>query len=304
MHVYLTGATGFVGSYILRALRQRGHTVRCLSRRETPGLEREGVEAVQGNVADPSTLTDTMKDCDAVIHLVGILQEHPAKGVTFESIHHQGTRHVIEEATRTGINQFVLMSANGARPHAPSDYHTTKWKAEEALREADFEQWTIFRPSTIYGDPGLHADSFEVVLARTLVKPFPILPIFGDGRYLMQPVSVEEVAQGFAQALEMSGANGRVYPVGGPQTYSFNRVTDIIAETLGGNPKPKFHIPLWIARPMVELFGRFNLLPITPAQLQMLVEGNTCDPTEFYRDFDVQPAAFAPKNLSYLRGRV
>ncbi len=304
MKVFLTGGTGFVGSYVLRALRRDDHTVRCLTRHPAPGLKRVGIEVAQGDVTDPSSLKGAMEDADAVVHLVGIIEEHAAKGITFEALHHEATQNVVEAAKSAGVNHFIFMSANGAKPESPSRYETTKWKAEQVVKGAGFERWTIFRPSTIFGDPGLHTVNFEETIARKLVKPFPIIPVFGDGLYRLQPVSVEEVADGFAQALAMEAANHQIYHVGGPQTYTFNRVCDIIAEALQVKRRPKFHVPLWLGRPFVEVFGRIGLLPITPAQLHMLVEGNTCDPTPFYRDFEVQPAAFSAENIEYLRARV
>ncbi|MEM6931658.1 MAG: NAD-dependent epimerase/dehydratase family protein, partial [Myxococcota bacterium] len=126
MHVFLTGATGYVGSYVLRALLDRGHTVRCLvrdggldkldidpeqvaevdssqesvvediERGDDAGAERSGrrVEVVYGDITDLSSIQGDMNDCDAVIHLVGIIEEVRPKGVTFERIHVKGTRTV------------------------------------------------------------------------------------------------------------------------------------------------------------------------------------------------------------------
>ncbi|MEX0748228.1 MAG: NAD-dependent epimerase/dehydratase family protein, partial [Rhodothermales bacterium] len=102
MTVYLTGSTGFVGSYVLRELMARGIPVRCLVRDAGQKLvvESADVEKVVGDVLDPLSLKGTMAGCDAVIHLVGIIDEKPSKGVTFESVHFEGTRAVVDEARR------------------------------------------------------------------------------------------------------------------------------------------------------------------------------------------------------------
>jgi NADH dehydrogenase len=303
MHVFLTGATGFVGSYVLRSLIAHGHTARCLVRDADPHLVEGGdpVETVRGDVTDPATLNGAMEGCDAVIHLVGIIDEKPAHGVTFEALHVEGTIHVVHEAKQAGIERFIHMSANGAHPNGASAYQTTKWRAEQHVKESGFDHWTIFRPSIIFGDPGPDGVEFASRLVQTLVDPFPILPVFGDGRYQLAPIAVEAVADAFVQALTTDAASGQTYCASGWQAFPFNTVLDRIAKGMNTAPKPKLHIPLWLGRPLVKLFGRLGLAPISIDQLEMLVSGNTCDPSAFFDDFDVDDTPFTPKHLAYLR---
>ncbi len=305
MHIFLTGATGFVGSYVLKELVRQGHTARCLTRHADATLAVEGaeVEKVKGDVTNPKSFAGTLRDCEAVIHLVGIIDEKPSQGVTFEKIHFEGTRNVVEAAKSDGIDRFMQMSANGARPDGVSPYQTTKWKAEQVVKNAGFGHWTIFRPALIFGDPGPDNPEFATRLADTLIQPFPILPVFGDGTYEMQPVSVEEVATAFVQALTLEAANKQSYCVAGPARLSFNDTLDVITRGLGHEPKPKLHQPVWLARPLVHTVGKLGLLPISPDQFEMLLEGNTCDSSAFYRDFDVTPRAFTPENLAHLKAR-
>ena len=304
MKVYLTGATGFVGSYVLKELMARGIRVRCLVRdaRRKLVVESADVEKVVGDVLDPRSLKGTMDGCDAVIHLVGIIDEKPSKGVTFESVHFEGTKAAVDEARRAGIDRFVQMSANGARANGVSAYQTSKWKAEEYVRSASFAHWTVLRPSTIFGDPGAENPEFAVQLAKQLVKPFPILPVFGRGDFKMQPISVEEVAAAFVQSLGES-ASGKSYCVAGKEQITFVDLLDRITDAVGHARKPKLPQPLWLMRPAVKTLGRIGLIPITSDQLEMLVEGNTCDSSAFYRDFDVVFRPFIPENLQYIRLR-
>lgn len=305
MHVFLTGATGFIGSYLLRELIDQGHTVRCLVRDPGDRLDVEGaqVEKVKGDVTQPRSLSGLVRGCDAVIHLVGIIDEKPDRGLTFEAVHYAGTKHLVDEARDAGVEQFIQMSANGARPDGVSAYQTSKWKAEEYVRSAGFPRWTIFRPSIVFGDPGPHHPEFATRLAKTLVRPFPVLPVFGDGTFEMQPISIEEVVVAFVQALTRPAAHGKSYCVAGRERYPFNEVLDRIARGLGLSPKPKIPQPLWLVRPALQLVGPLGLLPISTDQFEMLVEGNTCDSTAFYRDFDVVYKPFTPENLAYLKQR-
>ncbi len=305
MKVYLTGATGFIGGYVLRELVENGHSVRCLVRGKPRQLDVESadVEQVDGSVTDGPSLRGTMDECDAVIHLVGIIKEKPSKGVTFERVHYEGTKAVVNEALEAGIPLFIHMSANGAGPDGVSAYQTSKWKAEEYVRHADFEHWTIFRPSTVFGDPGPDNPEFATRVARTLVKPFPILPVFGDGLFEMQPISVEETASAFVQALTLRAAAGKTYCAAGTERMTFVEVLDRITDAVGHARKRKILQPVALVRPIIHTVGRTGLLPISPDQFEMLIEGNTCDSTALYRDFELSFKSFTPENLLYLKRR-
>ena len=115
MKVFLTGATGFVGKHMLRRLLAEGHAVRALVRDPqkagSPALP--NVEFVIGDIAEGTGLDQGMQECDAVIHLVGIIVEKGSN--TLERVHHLGTRNVVEAAKRAGIKRFVQMSALGVR---------------------------------------------------------------------------------------------------------------------------------------------------------------------------------------------
>lgn len=304
MHVYLTGGTGFVGSYILRALLRAGHTVRCLLRDREATLhidDETDVERVTGDVTDATSLRGTMRGCDAVIHLVGIIDEQPSKGVTFERIHATGTRHVVAEAQAEDIQRFIQMSANGARPDGVSAYQTTKWAGEQAVRAADFPHGVILRPSTIFGQPAPGQPEFCTRLVEDLIKPFPILPVFGDGSYELQPIHVTAVAEAFVQALEDDDHAGQAYGVAGRERVPYVEALDRITKGFGREPKRKIYQPLWLVRPAVHGLGRFGLLPISPDQFEMLVEGNTCDATPFFSAFDVPDRPFTVEELGYLQ---
>ena len=301
MTVLLTGATGYVGGYVLDALLRHGHAVRALVRDGVMPNADPMVEAVRGDILEPETLVEPMRGVDAVVHLVGIIEEDRSKGVTFERVHVDGTRHVVGAALASGVERFVHMSANGARPDGVSAYQTTKWQAEEIVRAADFDHWVIFRPSTMFGDPGPDNPEFAKQLWQTLIQPFPVLPVFGDGSYEMQPVHVESVAEAFAQAVTRDESNGRAYCAAGPQRLAYTEVLKRIAHGGGLKAKPTVPVPMPVARLAVNTLGRVGVLPISPAQFEMLVEGNTCDPTVFVADFDVPTPVFDGAGLSYLR---
>jgi len=301
MLVLLTGASGFVGGHVLGALLARGHAVRALVRGDGGALADKPVQVVSGDVTDPASLAGAFDGVDAVVHLVGIIDESPSKGVTYQRIHVEGTRNVAHVARDAGVGRFVHMSANGARPDGVSAYQTTKWEAEQIVRETGFSHTVVFRPSTLFGDPGPDNPEFAKRLWETLVKPFPVLPVFGDGAYELQPVHVAACADAMAQAVDRDASNGVSYCVAGRERIGYREVLRRIAQGGGIEPKPTAPVPMAAARLGVNTLGKAGLLPISPAQFEMLVEGNTCDPSAFFADFGVTSPPFDASSLAYLR---
>lgn len=302
MNVLLTGATGFIGSYILRDLVARGHRVRCVMRdtSESLSVESDYVSKFRGDVLEPSSLTEAATGCDAVVHLVGIIDEHPKKGITFENIHVNGTKNVAVAAREAGISRYVQMSANGASPDGVSRYETSKWKAEQAVAEMGFEHFVIIRPSLVFGEPLPGQPEFCTRLADTLISKFPVLPVFGDGKYRMQPIHVREVASSFVQAMEQDTHDGKTYVAVGKESLSYLDILDTITLGMGLKPKKKLHQPVWLVRPMIKRLSGTGTLPISIDQFDMLLEGNTGNSDEFYSSFDIDPIPFTPDNLAYL----
>ena len=290
MHrVFVTGATGFVGRAVVQALRAEGHAVRCLVRRGSePDLHGfEAIERVEGDILDPAAALEAdISGCDTVVHLVGIIREYPSRGITFERIHHEGTRNVVQAAVAAGARRFLHMSALGTRSGARSRYHQTKWAGEEAVRGSGLA-WTIFRPSIIYG-PG---DGFLSLLAG-MVKRLPVVPVLGDGRNRLQPVPVEQVAAGFARAVTHEASTKQTYSVAGPDALSMVEVLTMLGTALHRRVRLA-RVPLTLVRPMALALHRLPSFPLTPDQLLMLEEDNVGDPQSFYTAFKLTPVPFA-----------
>jgi uncharacterized protein YbjT (DUF2867 family) len=297
MKVFLTGGTGFVGSEVLRQLTEAGHEVRALVR---PGSEGKlsllsGVEILRGDVTDPPSLEGAMGGCDALVHLVGIIRESPSRGITFRRLHAEATANVVAAAQNQGVMRYLHMSANGTRVDASSGYHRTKWEAEETVRSSELE-WTIFRPSLIFG-PG---DEFVNMLAP-VVRTMPIVPVIGDGRYRMSPVAVEDVAAGFVRTLGRPDTSGKIFHCCGPETLSYDEILDRIGEALGKNRVRKLHQPAALIKPLISMFSSIPRFPITRAQLTMLLEGNVCDPAPWAQALGLELHPFSEGIRRYVK---
>lgn len=283
--VFVTGGTGFVGRAVVHALRAEGYTVRCLVRR---GSERDlrglgAIERIEGDLHKGPGLADDMAGCAAVIHLVGIIREQPSIGATFQRVHVEGSVNVLEAARAAGVRRYLHMSALGTRPEARSRYHQTKWAAEEAVRASALD-WTIFRPSVIYG----RGDGFVSMLAR-MVKRLPVVPVIGTGQQRLQPIPVEQVAEAFARALARPQTEKQTYEAGGPDIVTMVELLDMIAGAMGRRRVGKLHIPMGLVRPVARALHRLPGFPVTPDQLLMLEENNTCDPARFDAAFGLTP---------------
>jgi uncharacterized protein YbjT (DUF2867 family) len=288
MKVFVTGGTGFVGSEVLRQLIAAGHTVRALVREgsESKLAVLENVSVHPGDVTDAGSLDGGPAGCDAVIHLVGIIRDLPGRGVTFKKMHVEATENVLRATEKQGVKRYLHMSSNGTREDGSTAYHRTKWQAEELVRESSLD-WTIFRPSLIFG----RGSEFVRMLVE-LIRKIPVVPVIGDGQYRMQPVAVEQVASSFVKALAMPETIGETYLLGGGASYSYDEILDLTARALGKQNASKIHQPLFMIKPMIKMLQGFEKFPITEDQLKMLVEGNVCDPADWAQTFDLRPLSY------------
>jgi uncharacterized protein YbjT (DUF2867 family) len=287
--VFVTGGTGFVGRAVVRALLAHGFLVRCLVRRGSEADLRgfEAIDRVPGDVLAPEGLVAAATGCAAIVHLVGIIREHPARGITFARLHVRATENMLAVARGAGVQQYLHMSALGSGPGARSKYHRTKWQAEEAVRASGLA-WTIFRPSVIFG----RGDGFVTLIAR-MIRRAPAVPVIGDGRYRLQPVGVEQVAEGFARSLRREVTAMRAYEVAGPEAYSYVELIDEVAAALGRRRVRKVHVSAPLVRGMTRLLQWLPAYPLTLDQIAMLEGGNTADPSAFYADLDIRPEPLA-----------
>jgi NADH dehydrogenase len=292
MKIFIAGGTGFVGTHLVRALREKGHELRLLVHRRSPG-SREGLDQVEGDVASLESFEQTVNGCDAVINLVGIIREFPSLGITFDRLHVQATANMLAAARKAGIRRYLQMSALGTRPDAVSRYHATKFRAEELVRSSGFE-FTILRPSLIYGPEDAFINMLAVQLRLT-----PIMPVIGSGRYRLQPIHADDVARCFALALDMPETVSQCYDLCGNNRLSFVELLDAVAFAVGKPAPFKPHIPLGLMKLIIPVVQRVPQFPITMDQLQMLIEENICD-GNWQKVFRFEPRDFQKGIEAYL----
>jgi len=281
--VALTGGTGFVGRHVIAALLERGHRVRALARDPRRLSATPDVEAVTADLANRAALDALVAGAGAVVHLVGIIVESGRQ--TFQAVHVDGTKRLLDAALAHRVPRFVHMSAVGARidPHA-TRYHQTKGAAEDLVRRSGLAA-AILRPSIING-PG---NAPIRTLAR-MHRWSPFVPIFGSGRFPMQPVWIDDVAHAFALAVERTALSG-TFELGGPARVTYAELVTAIGRACG-HPRPLVHVPLALVRLAARACDPLGAAaPITSDQLRMLVEGSATPENAIERVFGISPLA-------------
>ena len=271
--VTIFGGSGFVGRHTVRALARAGWRIKVATRHPARGfflrpLGAVGqIDFVKCDVSDPQSVARALAGAQAAINLTGILFE---KGQSFEEVQADGAANIAQGAAAAGLRALVHVSAIGADAESDSTYAVTKAQGEQAVREA-FPNAVILRPSIIFGPE----DGFFNKFAE-MARMFPALPLVGGGHTRFQPVFVGDVAQAIVAAL--SQQDGRTYELGGPTTYSFKELLQLILRETG---RKRALIPLPFA--LASLKAAFlQLLPnpiLTMDQVRLLKKDNVVSAT-------------------------
>ncbi len=267
-------------------MRTEGLPVRAMARNagKEHGLRELGVEVVAGDLSHEASMEEAVAGVERVVHLVGIIQEAP--GATFKSVHVDGTRNLLDAAKKAGVRHFFYQSALGTRAGAKSEYHRTKWEAEELVRASGIP-YTILRPSLIYG-PG---DQFTIRLSEML-KHSPILPVIGTGKSKIQPIYIDDVVSCIVKAMTCDSCLNDIYEIGGPEQLTYEEVTRAIAAAMGIS-RPAIHVPLFFMKSAARAFETvLSKPPLTSDQLVMLQEDNVCSMRDIREAFGIEPLSF------------
>jgi NADH dehydrogenase len=244
--ICVIGGSGFVGRHIVELLVREQYTVIVPSRRRERAkhlITLPTVDVVEADVHDQAALERLFARTDAVINLVGILHSRPGTpyGPDFARAHAELPEKIGAACRHAGVRRLVHMSALGAAADAPSEYLRSKADGESAVTGSRLD-WTIFRPSVVFGPE----DQFLNTFAK-LQKTFPFVPLAcPDARF--QPVFVEDVAQCFVASLEREESHGATYELVGPKVYTLRELVEYAGRTAGH------------ARPVIGLSDRLSFL--------------------------------------------
>jgi uncharacterized protein YbjT (DUF2867 family) len=245
MMLLLTGATGLVGSALLRRLVGEGAEVRCLVRDPRRlGAQRVRVQIALGDLTDPPSFRNALRGVHTVVHLAASIRDQERGSI--EELNGIATWRMVEAAERSGVERFVFFSALGASTHHRARCLRAKALAEQTVREARLRS-TVFAPSIVYA-PG----DVRLTLLEHL-SLLPVMPVSGRGRAAYQPIWTEDVAACVIAALRApDGQPHERYELAGPQTLSHNDIVRAVLGSLNRN-RPLLHIPTPIVSRVLRL---------------------------------------------------
>ena len=235
----LTGASGQVGTALLRRLTAAGVPVRCIVRDPRRlGPERVRVQIALGDLADPPSFRNALRGITTVVHLAASIRDEPQGSI--EELNGIATWRLVEAAERAGVEHFVFFSALGASIHDRTRFLRAKALAEEAVRESSVRS-TVFAPSIVFA-PG---DPFVTLLER--LSLLPVVPVSGRGRAVYQPIWTEDAADCVMAALDRPADGDARHELAGPDTLSHEDIVRLVLRATG-RERPLVHVPSAVVR--------------------------------------------------------
>jgi nucleoside-diphosphate-sugar epimerase len=259
MKVAITGGTGFVGSHLATRLSSEGHEVVRLGRRST------GEEIVKASLGEVDELAKAFAGCHALAHCAGINRE--VDGQTFQRVHVEATRNVVEAARRAGVEKIVLMSFLRARPDCGSAYHESKWAAEELVRASGLD-YTVVKAGVVYG----RGDHLLDHLSHAF-HTFPIFALVGFEEKTVRPLAVEDLVHVMRAALIDRRLKRQTIALVGPEEIFLSEAVRRVAEVVNKQPL-MFPLPIWCHQLLARVFELTMKVPLVSlAQIRILSEG-------------------------------
>lgn len=297
--ILVTGASGYVGSHVIRALAGAGKSVRGLvynrQRAEKEGrLQGLKVEVVEGDINRPESLANALSGVTAVVHTVAIAIEKGKR--TYEMINYTGTVNLVEAVKQADIRRFINISQLGANADLPYRFLASKGKAQDYVAASGLA-WTAFRPSVIWGPE----DEFANTFARLVPLTPLIFPIVGDSNTKFEPVWVDDVAMCVLKALEDSTTIGKEYELGGPEVLTLEEIERRTLHAIAARRwMIRFPMPLLrIAVAVLEFL--LPAPPVTSSLLELLAVSNITTQNAISQ-FIANPRPFTAENAaSYMR---
>jgi uncharacterized protein YbjT (DUF2867 family) len=236
--ILVLGGTGFVGRHLCKELARLQYRVTVPTRSRAQSFQSlPFADLVQADIHDEAALARLISGHDAVVHLVAILHGDLFK---FEHVHVELARKIARACLDSGVPRLVHVSALGAAKDAPSMYQRSKAAGEAVLQGSQLD-WTVLRPSVIFGE----GDQFLALFAR-LQEALPVMPLAGADT-LFQPVWVGDVVSAVVQCLQRNDTGKRTYEVCGPDRFTLRQLVQM-AGRLSGHPRPVIGLPPVLAR--------------------------------------------------------
>jgi nucleoside-diphosphate-sugar epimerase len=268
LRILVTGATGFIGRHVARALEASGHEVIGLVRRAPSSHGRH----INGDFSvdfDTVVWRQRLAGIDAVVNAVGILRQSRAQ--SFNALHIMAPKALFSACADAGVRKVIQISALGADADAISRYHMSKAVADRHLMTLPLA-WSILQPSLVFGPGGASARLF-ITLAS-----MPIVCLPGAGEQRVQPVHIDDLTELCVRLVQNGDYDGHIVPVVGPRPYSVRELLRELRDGMGLGAPLFVEVPSRIVRLVATLANRIPGVPFDTETLQMLERGNAASP--------------------------
>ncbi len=280
MNILLTGASGFIGSHLLRTLTAAGHRVSTCVRLHDNA---HSLACDFSRDHNEEIWLPRLSGIDVVINAVGIIRE--SHGQRFTALHRDAPAALFHAAEKSGVKKVIHISALGADEKAHSQYHLSKRSADEVLTSLNID-WTILRPSIVYG-----AGAKSTALFRAMAA-LPITPLVADGKQQIQPIHVDDLCRVVLQAVESEILNHKHLDLVGPKPVTLRNYLAAQRQWLDGGAIHTLAIPYPLSLRLAAIGGLLGTTPIDKEAIEMLQRGNTSDVTPW-----VEACGFTPRSL-------
>ena len=269
--IAIFGGGGFLGKHLMRQLTKLDYRVKVATRNPylkgylkplgNPGQ----IELFKTNIFDSNDVKKVLKDCDSVINLVGILYE--TRKQKFNQIHAKFPYMLANLSNEFGIRNLVHVSALGVKEKSVSKYMQSKLEGEKNIQEI-FKSSVILRPSVCFGPEDKFFNTFA-----SIAQFSPFLPLIGGGKTKFEPIYVGDVGKAIVKALELNNLEPKIYELGGPESYSFKELMEILLKEI---KKKRFLLPIPFGVAKFQSYF-LQMLPkpiLTPDQIELLKQNN------------------------------
>lgn len=272
----VTGGSGFLGKHLLEHLAKK-EKVCALLREGSARVDKPNVIVRYGDLRDVGSLRSVLDGVGGVIHCAALI--HSWNKSDFYDVNVKGTENLVKACEEKGVGRLIFISSINVKLRNPGLYGRSKQEAEEVVRNSELD-WTIIRPTLIYGKGSRTFGKMVKTMER-----LPFFPLLGSGRFLIQPIFVDDVVLAIDKVRKNKKCVKKVYEIGGKEAITYGRMIDIVARSMGVS-KPKIKIPLILGKlslPFLKVFAKDLSFSIDGYLRQ--AEGLTADSHSAVSDF-------------------
>ena len=289
MKLFITGGTGFLGSVLIEKLLRSSEIekIYVLTHKAKLSTENSRLQTISGDVRNLQKIA-VNDDIDTCIMLSGAINGRAINGRTTREINYNGTEAAIKFCRKNNITRIIFTSSVNARLPKRGVYGQSKLDSEKLIINSGLD-YIIFRPSLIYG----RQCKFGLNVIEKCIRKYGVVPVFGDGNKLEQPIHVDECAELIKfYTLDQFETSGRIIELLGRDAMTYNDMCRVIAECIN-KPVRLLHVPAWPFVWGLRLIEALNVgFPVSSEQIYHVDTDLAGDMTQIYNDTGISAKSF------------